>query len=93
MHVHFFATFREIVGHKQVEVAVPDGTTVQQLLDRVLVDFPGLRREMLDEHGALSKHVHIFINGRGCVYLERGLDTPLSAHDDRIDFFPAVAGG
>ena len=93
MRVHFYATFRDIVGHKQIEVALPDGSTVQQLLDGVLADYPGLGREMLDENGELSKHVHIFINGRGCVFLEHGLETPLSAQHDRIDFFPAVAGG
>lgn len=93
MQVNFYATFREIVGSKSIELELADGTSVQGLLDRVLLDHPGLRGEMLDEGGNLSKHVHIFVNGRGCIYLEQGLETPLSAQDDRIDFFPAVAGG
>lgn len=93
MRVHFYATFRDIVGGKYIDLDLADGTTVQQLLDRVLSLHPGLRREMLDEAGRLSQHVHIFVNGRGCVFLELGLDTPLSPGDDRVDFFPAVAGG
>lgn len=48
---------------------------------------------MLDEQGALSKHVHIFVNGRGCVFLDDALETQLDIASDRIDFFPAVAGG
>ncbi|MBW2391267.1 MAG: MoaD family protein [Deltaproteobacteria bacterium] len=93
MRVYFYATFRDIVGGKFIDLDLEDGVTVQKLLDRVLFLHPGLRGEMLDEAGQLSQHVHIFVNGRGCVFLEQGLDTPLSTRDDRIDFFPAVAGG
>ncbi len=93
MRVHFYATLREIVGGKYIDLDLADGTSVQRLLDRVLSDHPGLRGVMLDEAGLLSQHVHLFVNGRGCVFLERGLDTPLSARHDRVDFFPAVAGG
>lgn len=93
MRVHFYATFRDIVGGKFIDLDVKDGVTVQQLLDRVLSLHPALRDEMLDEAGELSQHVHVFVNGRGCVFLEHGLATSLSERDDRIDFFPAVAGG
>jgi molybdopterin synthase sulfur carrier subunit len=93
MKVYFYATFRDIVGGKHIDIDLADGVTVQGILDRVLVEYPDLRNEMLNKEGRLSKHVHIFVNGRGCVFLERGLDTPVSEEDDRIDFFPAVAGG
>jgi len=93
MRVHFYATFRDIVGGKFIDLDLADGVTVQQLLDRVLSLHPALRSEMLDERGELSQHVHIFVNGRGAVFLEQGLATTLSAADDRVDFFPAVAGG
>jgi MoaD family protein len=93
MRVHFYATFRDIVGGKYIDLDLADGTTVQQLLDRVLLDHPGLRSEMLDEAGLLSRHVQLFVNGRSCVFLDQGLDTALAARHDRIDFFPAVAGG
>lgn len=93
MQIYFYATFREIVGGKSIEVDVAAGTTVQGLLDRVLALHPDLKAQMLDAEGGLSQHVHIFVNGRGCIFLERGIDTPLSVDDDRVDFFPAVAGG
>ncbi len=93
MRVYFYATFRDIVGGKYIDLDLEDGATVQKLLDRVLSLHPGLKGQMLDEVGQLSQHVHIFVNGRGCVFLEQGLATPLSQRDDRIDFFPAVAGG
>ncbi len=93
MRVHFYAMFREVIGEKCIEVDLADGATVQQLLDRIFLECPGLRTEMLDEDGLLSHHVHIFVNGRSSRFLDRGLATPLRARDDRIDFFPAVAGG
>ena len=34
MRVHFYATFRDVVGHKHIDLELPDGTTVQHLLDR-----------------------------------------------------------
>jgi molybdopterin synthase sulfur carrier subunit len=93
MRVYFYATFRDIVGSKFIDLDLPDGVTVQQLLDQVLAQYPAMRSEMLDEAGQLSQHVHIFVNGRGCVFLEQGLATPISERNDRVDFFPAVAGG
>jgi molybdopterin synthase sulfur carrier subunit len=93
MRVYFYATFRDIVGSKFIDLDLSDGVTVQQLLDQVLAQYPAMRSEMLDEAGQLSQHVHIFVNGRGCVFLEQGLATPISERNDRVDFFPAVAGG
>ena len=93
MRVYFYATFRDIVGGKHLDLDLPDGSSVRQLLDRVLLEHPALRSEILDAAGNLSRHAHIFINGRGCVFLERGLDTALSLRDDRVEFFPAIAGG
>ncbi|MFT5441196.1 MAG: molybdopterin converting factor small subunit [Myxococcota bacterium] len=66
---------------------------MQQLLDHVLSVLPSLRSEMLDEQGQLSKHVHIFVNGRGSIFLDDALETKIDMASDRIDFFPAVAGG
>ncbi len=93
MRIHFYATFRDIVGAKHLELDLPDGIAVQEILDRVLIEVPDLRSELLDERGVLSRHVHIFVNGRSSVFLDKGLETQISTREDRIDFFPAVAGG
>ena len=92
MKVKFFATLRRVVGEKEVQFDVPAGVTVRQLLDEMTGRFPDLRREMLDEHGQLLRHVHIFVNSRDANFLANGLDTPLKA-DDEIGVFPAVGGG
>jgi len=92
MDVSFYATLRPIVGSKTVALDLPDGTNVRQLLDAVLERFPAMREELVDERGELFPHVHLFINGRDAPMLERGMRTVLQA-SDKVDVFPAVAGG
>ena len=92
MVIGFFATLRPIVGGKTIEVALPEGTTVSELVDHLVETIPGLGDAILDEAGGLSRRVHVFIEGRSAVYLEHGLETKLSA-SQRVDIFPAVAGG
>ncbi len=89
---NFYATLRPIVGGKRVELPFDGGVTVQQVLDYLVERYPPLRNELLDEHGNLYRHVHIFVNGRDAPYLEQGMNTMLSA-SDVVDVFPAVAGG
>jgi molybdopterin synthase sulfur carrier subunit len=92
MVIGFFATLRPIVGGKTIEVALPAGTTVAALVDHLVGSIPGLGDAILDEAGGLSRKVHVFIEGRSAIYLEHGLATELSA-SQRVDIFPAVAGG
>jgi hypothetical protein len=40
------------------------GATVREVLDRVFADHPRLRGYVVDERGALRKHMVIFIDGR-----------------------------
>ena len=92
MIIGFFATLRPIVGSKTLEVSLPDGTSVQALIDHLTERIPDLREAILDETGELSRKVHVFIDGRSAIYLENGLATQLAA-SQRVDIFPAVAGG
>jgi molybdopterin synthase sulfur carrier subunit len=92
MKVNFYATYRPIVGGKTVDFDVDHGITVQQLVDAIIARFPAMRREMLDEQGALYSHVHIFVNGRDACYLDNGMDTVIQA-DDTLNIFPPVGGG
>lgn len=92
MKINFYATLRNVVGGKTVEVDLPAQVTVQQMLTAILDRYPGLRREMFDSDGALYRHVHIFINGRDAQYLAHSLDTPLGP-GDTVNIFPPVGGG
>ncbi len=92
IEVGFYATLRPLVGGRSVEVDLPGEATVQMLIDHLVERFPGLRAAILDDEGRLSRKVHVFLDGRGVIYLERGLATPISSAR-KIDVFPAIAGG
>jgi molybdopterin synthase sulfur carrier subunit len=91
-NVNFYSTLRQIVGKKTVELSLPLGATVRQLIGEIVRSYPALRREMVNEQGELYGHVHIFINGRDSSFLAENLDTELDP-DDTISVFPAVGGG
>jgi sulfur-carrier protein len=92
MKVNLYATLRHIVGAKSIELALPEGATVQYLLDDLLRQYPALRKELIDESGQLYQHVNVFVNNRQAPFLENGMDTPLPK-DAVIGIFPAVGGG
>lgn len=92
MKVNFYATLRQITGTKTVEFPVEPGSTVGDLVEMVVEQFPPMRRELLDEEGQLYGHVHVFINGRDVPLLEKTVDTVLLP-GDKVDIFPPVGGG
>lgn len=92
MQVNFYATLRPIVGGRTIEFELDHGISVQELVDAAVTRFPPLRAQLLDAHGKLYSHVHVFVNGRDAPYLPDGVATVI-APGDTIDIFPAVAGG
>ena len=92
MKVSFYGTLRPVVGAKTVDVATPEGATVQELIGAIVTQHPALGPMLLSEAGSVPRGVQVFVNGRGSGYLAKGLETPLST-DDAVDVFPPVAGG
>ena len=92
MKVNFYANFRALVGGKTIELALPDGGSISQLIDCLIEQFPALKPKMLDEQGSLARHIHIFINGLDATTLPDALETKVSTAD-KIDIFPPIAGG
>ncbi|MCA9959214.1 MAG: ubiquitin-like small modifier protein 1 [Chloroflexota bacterium] len=92
MKINFFATLRQIVGQKTVEFHLTNGTTVREMVEIVVTQYPPMRPELLDEDGNLWRHVHVFVNGRDAPYLPEGMQTVVQPNDV-INIFPAVGGG
>lgn len=92
MKVHFYATLRQIVGTKTIEIPLEEQATLQQLVDETITRYPALSQELIDEQGGLYGHVHVFVNGRDSRFLEDGLSTVLEP-GDTVSVFPAVGGG
>jgi len=91
MKFKLYATLRQAVGGKEVEVDVEPGARIGDALEKLFEKHPSLRAVVLDEEGKLRHHYHLFVNGRDIRY-QAGMDTPVQP-DDVIALFPPVAGG
>jgi molybdopterin synthase sulfur carrier subunit len=92
MRVSFFAGLRQIVGQKTVDILIPEGATVSQLIREIVRTYPALEQELMDEQQNLYQHVHIVINGRAIQFLDAGMDRVISSTDN-ISIIPAIGGG
>lgn len=68
-----------------------EGGTVREALADLERQFPGLTRYVLDDQGALRKHVNVFVNGHW-LSDRQGLADPVGP-DDELMVFQALSGG
>jgi sulfur-carrier protein len=68
-----------------------DGGTVGEVLAAVFASRPALRGYVLDDQGALRRHVAVYVNGRLLKDRIR-LSDPVGARDE-IHVFQALSGG
>ncbi len=68
-----------------------DGHTVRAVLDALFLDNERARSYVLDEHGALRKHMVIFVNGDP-IRDRTGLTDTVGAND-QIHVMQALSGG
>ncbi len=87
MRINFYASLRKISGQKTVDLDVPAGSTIAQMLEVVLTRYPEMREKLLDEYGHVGLHAHVFVNGRDAPLQKKGMDTVISA-GSAIDIFP-----
>jgi molybdopterin synthase sulfur carrier subunit len=92
VRIHFHATLRDVVGGRDPDLPVAQGTRVGALLDTIVTRWPEARAKLFDADGVLYRNVHVMVNGRDARWLPDGLDTALR-EDDALDVFPAVGGG
>ena len=65
--------------------------TLPAVIDAVEKDFPGLKKYVLDEQGALRKHVNIFIDGE--LIRDRQQLTDAFQPDSEVYIMQALSGG
>lgn len=68
-----------------------NGSTLGEVLDDLVKQFPGLAGQVVTEDGSLHKFVNVYVNDDDVRYMEK-LDTAVKDHDV-ISILPAVAGG
>lgn len=79
IRVKLFASFRTIVGQKEEDLEVSDGTTVKGLLDLYVSRFPDLER--------YREHIILSVN------TEYGSPSRMLKEGDEVSFLPPVSGG
>jgi MoaD family protein len=92
IRLHFFATYRNLVGERSVELDVAPQTTVRVAINQFLKTHPHMRRHWCDHEGNLMPHLFVILNKCDVNSLPGGEDTILQPGDE-IDFVPPVGGG
>ena len=77
--------------HIQTPEALVQGNTVRQALDEYFLRQPQVRGYVLDDQGALRKHMAIFLN-KELIHDRRDLSDPIG-EDDEIFVVQALSGG
>ena len=77
--------------HIDVEAGEISGATVREALDAVFEKNPRLKRYVLDDSGAVRKHIGVFLNGDS-VRDRTQLSDPLPP-DGEIHVLQALSGG
>ncbi len=68
-----------------------EGGTIADVMAELDNQYPGLAAYIVDERGALRKHVHIFI-GQELILDRETLQDPLQSND-QVYIFQALSGG
>jgi molybdopterin synthase sulfur carrier subunit len=87
----FFGSFKQATQKRDIEISIPNGSTVAILLAKIIAKHPSLQGLILDNNLQLGSWVVILINGRNMSIFE-GVDTQLN-DGDVVAVFPPVAGG
>ncbi len=86
VRVKLFALYRELVGEKEVEVSLPEGSRVRDLLRALEESYPSLRGRLSERSGERRS----FILMRGGRWPD--MDDELRDGDE-FALFPPVGGG
>lgn len=78
-------------GRSRVDVEIPDGGSVGQLIASLGARFPAVGRRIVDEAGHQRRHVNIYVGNEECRRLE-GLATPVPV-DTEVFVIGSIAGG
>lgn len=68
-----------------------EGDTLDQIIDSLDNQYPGLKGRLCDEDGELRNFVNVYVNGEDVRFMQ-GLATATKSGDE-VSIVPAVAGG
>ena len=76
---------KRLAGDRAAHTIAAD--TVGEMLRELERAHPPLRGWVLDERGALRRHMNVYVNG------EPGGEDSLVDAEDKVDLLPAISGG
>ena len=77
---------------KDKDIVQASGATVQDIIDNLEKQYPGLKERICDEHGELRRFVNVYLNDEDIRYLEGKTETAVKS-GDTISIVPSIAGG
>ncbi len=89
VQVHVTSVIQKVVDGQKAFSA--EGETIADLIADIERRYPGFRRQIADESGALHRFVNIYLNDEDIRYL-KGTQTELR-DGDAVSILPALAGG
>jgi molybdopterin synthase sulfur carrier subunit len=91
--LHTILGLKQVIGQRQLEIDLPDGATVNDLLSYMTKRWGGgLSPHLFEpESHILLPHLRIMVNGQTIQFL-RGTETPLKDGDEVL-LLPLVSGG
>ncbi len=93
VRVHTILMLQEVIGQREVELDLPQGTNLKGLLSHMV----GVWGERLSGHlfktgtEELLPRIRVMVNGRDMQFVQ-GLETVLQ-DGDQVHLFPPVSGG
>ena len=67
------------------------GATIQDIIESLEKQYPGLKERLCDERGELRRFVNVYLNDED-IRFAQGRGTPVKDGDE-ISVIPAIAGG
>jgi molybdopterin synthase sulfur carrier subunit len=91
--VHTILTLQEVIGQREIEIELPQGTSLKGLLSHMVSAWGERLSERLFKPGTeeLLPRIRVMVNGRDKEFLQ-GLETELKEGDE-VYLFPPVSGG
>lgn len=91
--VHTILTLQEVIGRREVEVDLPQGTSLKGLISHMVGVWGERLSERLFKTGTeeLLPRIRIMVNGRDMQFVQ-GFETRLQ-DGDAVYLFPPVSGG
>ena len=91
--VHTILTLQEVIGQRETELDLPQGTSLKGLLSHMVGAWGERLSERLFKEGTekLMPRVRVLVNGRDMEFVQ-GLETVLQ-DGDVVHLFPPVSGG